>query len=162
MHIIPPKTRLVAGTGAWLSWSSSLFRFSVKTLLDRSCTDTVDDSSPEFVNFASILEHILIHRLRGEQCNIWISITGFCGFQFSVSVWASMKSIWGERLWYMLDIVNVYVYYVFDLESMIRDSIPAGLSFLCFVWLAFCCRSDQLVRLWESAEFLGLHQKRLQ
>lgn len=70
MDIIHPRTRLVTGTGALLTWLSSLFRFSVKTLLDRSCTDTVDDSSPEFVNFASILEHILIHRLRGENLNL--------------------------------------------------------------------------------------------
>lgn len=42
-----------------------LFRFSVKTLLDRSCFETIDDASPEFVNFVSILEHILSHRLKG-------------------------------------------------------------------------------------------------
>lgn len=59
---------MLEGAGL-LSRSSSLFRFSVKTLLDRSCTDTVDDSLPEFVNFAYILEHILGHRLRGK--NSW-------------------------------------------------------------------------------------------
>ncbi|MBN3315313.1 RUN3B protein, partial [Atractosteus spatula] len=39
-------------------------RFSVKTLIDRSCFDTIDDSSSEFVNFVSILEQILSHRLK--------------------------------------------------------------------------------------------------
>lgn len=52
-----------------LHLSSLVFRFSVKTLLDRSCTETVDDSSSEFVNFASILEHILSHRLKGNEIN---------------------------------------------------------------------------------------------
>nr|XP_033787114.1 RUN domain-containing protein 3B isoform X3 [Geotrypetes seraphini] len=41
-------------------------RFSVKTLIDRSCFETIDDSSPEFINFASILEQILSHRLKGQ------------------------------------------------------------------------------------------------
>uniref|UniRef100_A0A8C4SSV3 RUN domain-containing protein 3B n=1 Tax=Erpetoichthys calabaricus TaxID=27687 RepID=A0A8C4SSV3_ERPCA len=41
-------------------------RFSVKTLIDRSCFDTIDDSSPEFTNFVSILEQILTHRLKGQ------------------------------------------------------------------------------------------------
>ncbi|KAG7282171.1 hypothetical protein CRUP_034918 [Coryphaenoides rupestris] len=42
-------------------------RFSVKTLLDRSCFETIDDSSPEFINFVSILEHIFSHRLKGHM-----------------------------------------------------------------------------------------------
>ncbi|XP_064023365.1 RUN domain-containing protein 3B isoform X2 [Pogoniulus pusillus] len=41
-------------------------RFSVKTLIDRSCFETIDDSSPEFSNFAAILEQILSHRLKGQ------------------------------------------------------------------------------------------------
>lgn len=41
-------------------------RFSVKTLIDRSCFETIDDSSPEFNNFAAILEQILTHRLKGQ------------------------------------------------------------------------------------------------
>ncbi|XP_068179476.1 RUN domain-containing protein 3B [Antennarius striatus] len=41
-------------------------RFSVKTLLDRSCSEIIDDSSPDFLNFVSILEHILCHRLKGQ------------------------------------------------------------------------------------------------
>lgn len=42
-------------------------RFSVKTLLDRAYSETLDDSSAEFLNFVSILEHILSHRLKGEN-----------------------------------------------------------------------------------------------
>ncbi|MEQ2198913.1 hypothetical protein XENOCAPTIV_020791, partial [Xenoophorus captivus] len=45
-------------------------RFSVKTLLDHSCFETIDDSFPEFVNFVSILEHILSHRLKGMSDNV--------------------------------------------------------------------------------------------
>ncbi|XP_068013041.1 RUN domain-containing protein 3B isoform X2 [Melanerpes formicivorus] len=41
-------------------------RFSVKTLIDRSCFETIDDTSPEFNNFAAILEQILSHRLKGQ------------------------------------------------------------------------------------------------
>lgn len=45
-------------------------RFSVKTLIDRSCFETIDDSSPEFNNFAAVLEQILSHRLKGNNINI--------------------------------------------------------------------------------------------
>ncbi|XP_051575057.1 RUN domain-containing protein 3B-like isoform X1 [Myxocyprinus asiaticus] len=41
-------------------------RFSVKTLIDRLCFETIDDTSAEFINFVSILEHILSHRLKGQ------------------------------------------------------------------------------------------------
>nr|XP_004662345.1 RUN domain-containing protein 3B isoform X6 [Jaculus jaculus] len=41
-------------------------RYSVKTLIDRSCFETIDDSSPEFNNFAAVLEQILSHRLKGQ------------------------------------------------------------------------------------------------
>ena len=44
-------------------------RFSVKTLIDRSCFETIDDTSPEFNNFAAILEQILSHRLKGMLIN---------------------------------------------------------------------------------------------
>lgn len=54
-----------------------MFRFSVKTLLDRSCFETIDDSSPEFVNFVSILEHILSHRLKGKN-NPLLILTHTC------------------------------------------------------------------------------------
>ncbi|PWA23954.1 hypothetical protein CCH79_00011019 [Gambusia affinis] len=48
-------------------------KFSVKTLLDRSCFETIDDASPEFVNFVSILEHILSHRLKGTSDDVvWL------------------------------------------------------------------------------------------
>ncbi|XP_019363916.1 PREDICTED: RUN domain-containing protein 3B isoform X4 [Gavialis gangeticus] len=55
------------------------FRFSVKTLIDRSCFETIDDSSPEFNNFAAILEQILSHRLKGH-------ITWF-GYESPRSFW---------------------------------------------------------------------------
>lgn len=45
----------------------SVGRFSVKTLLDRAYSETLDDTSQEFLNFVSILEHILSHRLKGEN-----------------------------------------------------------------------------------------------
>ncbi|TRY55872.1 hypothetical protein DNTS_029123, partial [Danionella cerebrum] len=41
-------------------------RFSVKTLIDRSCFETIDDTSAEFINFVSIVEQILSHRLKGQ------------------------------------------------------------------------------------------------
>ncbi|XP_074196790.1 RUN domain-containing protein 3B isoform X3 [Rhinolophus sinicus] len=49
-------------------------RFSVKTLIDRSCFETIDDSSPEFNNFAAILEQILTHRLKeiSQSCR-WLA-----------------------------------------------------------------------------------------
>ncbi|XP_021243088.1 RUN domain-containing protein 3B isoform X5 [Numida meleagris] len=53
--------------------------FSVKTLIDRSCFETIDDSSPEFNNFAAILEQILSHRLKGQ-------ITWF-GYESPRSFW---------------------------------------------------------------------------
>ncbi|XP_070822426.1 RUN domain-containing protein 3B isoform X2 [Chaetodon trifascialis] len=58
-------------------------RFSVKTLLDRSCFETIDDSSPEFVNFVSILEHILSHRLKGQ--------TTWFGYETPRSFWDYIK-----------------------------------------------------------------------
>ncbi|XP_056300557.1 RUN domain-containing protein 3B [Pseudoliparis swirei] len=59
-------------------------RFSVKTLLDRSCFETIDDSSPEFVNFVSILEHILSHRLKGQ--------TSWFGYESPRSFWDYLKA----------------------------------------------------------------------
>ncbi|MBN3280329.1 RUN3B protein, partial [Polyodon spathula] len=58
-------------------------RFSVKTLIDCSCYDTIDDSSPEFLNFVSILEQILSHRLKGQ-------ITWF-GYETLRSFWDYMR-----------------------------------------------------------------------
>ncbi|XP_046710870.1 RUN domain-containing protein 3A [Silurus meridionalis] len=40
-------------------------RFSVKTLLEKYTAEPIDDSSEEFINFASILEHILSHGFKG-------------------------------------------------------------------------------------------------
>ncbi|XP_070990350.1 RUN domain-containing protein 3B [Oncorhynchus clarkii lewisi] len=53
-------------------------RFSVKTLIDRSCLDTIDDDSPEFTNFVSILEQILSHRLKGQTT--WFGYETHCSF----------------------------------------------------------------------------------
>ncbi|XP_030226751.1 RUN domain-containing protein 3B isoform X1 [Gadus morhua] len=58
-------------------------RFSVKTLLDRSCFETIDDSSPEFINFVSILEHIFSHRLKGQ-------VTWF-GYESTRTFWDYVK-----------------------------------------------------------------------
>lgn len=49
-------------------------RFSVKTLIDRSCFETIDDTSPEFNNFAAILEQILSHRLKGMLTSLLVMI----------------------------------------------------------------------------------------
>uniref|UniRef100_A0A670J0H9 RUN domain-containing protein 3B n=1 Tax=Podarcis muralis TaxID=64176 RepID=A0A670J0H9_PODMU len=57
--------------------------FSIKTLIDRSCFETIDDSSPEFNNFAAILEQILSHRLKGQ-------ITWF-GYESPRSFWDYIK-----------------------------------------------------------------------
>ncbi|XP_077454042.1 RUN domain-containing protein 3B [Stigmatopora argus] len=63
-------------------------RFSVKTLLDRSCFETMDDSSPELVNFVSILEHILNHRLKGQ--------TNWFGYEIHRSFWDFIKAACGK------------------------------------------------------------------
>ncbi|XP_027142745.1 RUN domain-containing protein 3B isoform X3 [Larimichthys crocea] len=62
-------------------------RFSVKTLLDRSCFETIDDSSPEFVNFVSILEHILSHQLKGKKRQ-----TTWFGYESPRSFWDYIKA----------------------------------------------------------------------
>ncbi|KAM9308806.1 RUN domain-containing protein 3B isoform 1-T1 [Gastrophryne carolinensis] len=59
-------------------------RFSVKTLIDRSCFETIDDSAAEFLNFASILEQILSHRLKGQ-------LTWF-GYESPRSFWDYIRS----------------------------------------------------------------------
>uniref|UniRef100_A0A670Z1Q3 RUN domain-containing protein 3B n=1 Tax=Pseudonaja textilis TaxID=8673 RepID=A0A670Z1Q3_PSETE len=58
-------------------------RFSIKTLIDRSCFETIDDSYPEFNNFAAILEQILSHRLKGQ-------ITWF-GYESPRTFWDYIK-----------------------------------------------------------------------
>ncbi|XP_053743879.1 RUN domain-containing protein 3B isoform X1 [Synchiropus splendidus] len=59
-------------------------RFSVKTLLDRSCFETIDDSSSEFINFISIMEHIVSHRLKGQ--------TTWFGYESTRSFWDYIKA----------------------------------------------------------------------
>ncbi|XP_042328464.1 RUN domain-containing protein 3B isoform X2 [Sceloporus undulatus] len=58
-------------------------RFSIKTLIDRSCFETIDDSSTEFNNFAAILEQILSHRLKGQMT--WF------GYESPRSFWDYIK-----------------------------------------------------------------------
>ncbi|KAG9342823.1 hypothetical protein JZ751_015695 [Albula glossodonta] len=58
--------------------------FSVKTLIDRSCFETIDDSSAEFINFVSILEQILSHRLKGQ-------VTWF-GYESPRSFWDYIRT----------------------------------------------------------------------
>ncbi|XP_030014391.1 RUN domain-containing protein 3B isoform X3 [Sphaeramia orbicularis] len=83
MHLIRKR---VAGRSAAVERRNLLTvcRFSVKTLLDRSCFETIDDSSPEFINFVSILEHILSHRLKGQ--------TTWFGYESPRSFWDYIKA----------------------------------------------------------------------
>ncbi|XP_076135941.1 RUN domain-containing protein 3B isoform X1 [Alosa pseudoharengus] len=60
------RKRAAAGSAVERKNLITVCRFSVKTMIDRSCFDTVDDLSPEFTNFVSILEQILSHRLKGQ------------------------------------------------------------------------------------------------
>ncbi|XP_071477153.1 RUN domain-containing protein 3B-like isoform X1 [Diadema antillarum] len=41
-------------------------RLAIKSLLGKSQYQAIDDSSPEFKNLATIMEHILSHRLKGQ------------------------------------------------------------------------------------------------
>ncbi|KAL0985398.1 hypothetical protein UPYG_G00156390 [Umbra pygmaea] len=59
-------------------------RFSVKTLIDLSCLETIDDSCPEFTNFVSILEQILSHRLKG--------LTTWFGYASPQSFWDYVRA----------------------------------------------------------------------
>ncbi|XP_054637002.1 RUN domain-containing protein 3B isoform X2 [Dunckerocampus dactyliophorus] len=63
-------------------------RFSVKTLLDRSCLESMDDSSADLVNFVSILEHILNHRLKGQ--------TSWFGYESPRNFWDYVKAACGK------------------------------------------------------------------
>ncbi|XP_067367099.1 RUN domain-containing protein 3B isoform X2 [Channa argus] len=83
LHLIRKRA---AGRGAVVDRRNLLTvcRFSVKTLLDRSCFETIDDSSPEFMNFVSILEHILNHRLKGQ--------TTWFGYESSRCFWDYLKA----------------------------------------------------------------------
>ncbi|XP_028332595.1 RUN domain-containing protein 3A-like [Gouania willdenowi] len=42
-------------------------RLSIKTLLEKYTTEPIDESPEEFINFAAIFEHILIHRLKDSE-----------------------------------------------------------------------------------------------
>lgn len=76
-------------------------RFSVKTLIDRSCFETIDDTSPEFNNFAAILEQILSHRLKGMLINF---LTGgdfamrICLYKTSVHLYKLLDAEWKHWL----------------------------------------------------------------
>ncbi|XP_008321292.1 RUN domain-containing protein 3B [Cynoglossus semilaevis] len=59
-------------------------RFSVKTLLDRCCFEMIDESSPDFTNFVSILEHIFNHRLKGQ--------TTWFGYESSRCFWDYIRT----------------------------------------------------------------------
>ena len=39
---------------------------AIKSLIAKSQYQAIDDSCPEFKNFATIMEHILSHRLKGK------------------------------------------------------------------------------------------------
>ncbi len=66
-----------------------VYRFSVKTLIDRSCFETIDDTSAEFINFVSILEHILNHRLKGEEENTHNVLFHFDCKRYFFLIWAA-------------------------------------------------------------------------
>ncbi len=66
-----------------------VYRFSVKTLIDRSCFETIDDTSAEFINFVSILEHILNHRLKGEEENTHTVLFHFDCKRYFFLIWAA-------------------------------------------------------------------------
>ena len=48
----------------YISNSDSHFRLAVKSLIDKSCFDTMGENSPEIVNFCNIMEHVLSHRIK--------------------------------------------------------------------------------------------------
>lgn len=67
----------------------------MKTLLDRSCFETIDDLSPEFLNFVSILEHILSHRLKGKETQLCIQDSENCECKcVQISVCVSGQTTW--------------------------------------------------------------------
>lgn len=94
-------------------------RFSVKTLIDRSCFETIDDTSPEFNNFAAILEQILSHRLKG------MSVHFLTGHDFVMRI--------------CLYKTNVHLYKLFDAEwkhwlSLWVSPIAVTLWFSALLW----------------------------
>lgn len=76
-------------------------RFSVKTLIDRSCFETIDDTSPEFNNFAAILEQILSHRLKGMLINFLIDddfAMRICLYKTNVHLYKLLDAEWKHWL----------------------------------------------------------------
>ncbi|XP_005102615.1 RUN domain-containing protein 3A [Aplysia californica] len=56
---------------------ASMCRISVKSLLDYACLYThVDDDSEEFINFCSVFEQMVVHRLRPYQRKVWLRGSG--------------------------------------------------------------------------------------
>ena len=51
-----------------------LFRLAVKTLVEKSRYETIDDSAEEFINFAAILEQILNHRIKRERVRVRVRV----------------------------------------------------------------------------------------
>lgn len=62
-------------------------RLAIKSLIAKAQYQAIDDSCPEFKNFATIMEHILSHRLKGqvtwfgleEPRDFWHFIRAVCG-----------------------------------------------------------------------------------
>ncbi|XP_074652861.1 uncharacterized protein LOC141907184 [Tubulanus polymorphus] len=52
---------------------SQVCRFAVKSLIDKSCFETIDESHTEFLNFCAILENLLNHRIKNGNSGSWIS-----------------------------------------------------------------------------------------
>ncbi|CAL1611147.1 unnamed protein product [Knipowitschia caucasica] len=92
MASLPPAHRNQASAGRNAAVERrnllTVCRFSVKTLLDRSCFETLEDSSSEFTNFVSILEHILSHKFKGQ--------TTWFGSESTRSFWDFIKVACGK------------------------------------------------------------------
>ncbi|XP_023931020.1 RUN domain-containing protein 3B-like isoform X1 [Lingula anatina] len=48
-------------------------RYAVKSLIDKSCFESIDDNCDELVNFLAIMEHVLSHRLKSNQT--WFGVS---------------------------------------------------------------------------------------
>ncbi|XP_014666730.1 PREDICTED: RUN domain-containing protein 3B-like [Priapulus caudatus] len=79
-------------------------RLSIKSLIDKSCFEVIDDKSEELLNFAVILEHILSHRLKSgvtwygseERKTFWQFIKATCRKLPGSSI-AKIESLTGLR-----------------------------------------------------------------
>lgn len=64
----------------------TVFRFSVKALIDKACFCSIDDGCEEFVNFSATLENILQHRIRSgktwylgdDKGHYWMYVKAAC------------------------------------------------------------------------------------